>query len=139
MNNDKNMLHFSDEMDMLEDLKKELLFHKITKAEKTGEQSAIIELDNGRRLDFHGNVGCGNCYNGWFFLEKFIDHIPDNAITNVTHQIEYTRDEEYGTQDVETFVVNIFFEEEKMNLVTYEGTDNGYYGTGFSICVSIID
>lgn len=127
--NDRTKRFHTDDDDMQKVLTKELLYHKIVKAEQTGDQSAIITLDNGKQLSFYGNEGCGGCENGWYYLEKFIDHIPDNAITNVR----------YMNEGDSTFSVNIFFENEELNLVTYEGGDNGYYGTGFELFVSEIN
>lgn len=113
-----------------EKVRSEILFHKIACAIRYDEQNARIILDNGKILDFCGNEGCGGCSNGWFYLEKFLDKIPNNAITNVKL---CCADEEYGSSRYEIF---IFCDNEELNLVSYAGHDNGWYGEGFSIIVS---
>ena len=57
---------------------------------------------------------------GWYYLTAL--NSCDNAITNV----------EVSINDAETvFSIFVFAENKQINMVTYEGDDNGYYGTGF--------
>ncbi|GEM_PF-1009566 len=123
----------TDDIDFLVNIKNLLLYRKIVKAEKLDERTARIILDNNIELLFEGNEGCGGCGNGWFDIKKFIDHIPDNAITNV----EFLEEGDY--HETETFTINIFYEEEKLNLISYDGYDNGYYGTGFCVGVKLLE
>lgn len=105
---------------MEEDLKRLLLFRKVTKVEEVTDQLARITLDNGVVLETQGNEGCGVCGNGWYYLTAL--NGCDNAITNV----------EVSVDDCETkFSIFVFADNKQVNLVTYEGDDNGYYGTGF--------
>lgn len=119
--------------DFSQNIKDLLLYRKIVKAEKIDEQTAKIILDNNIELLFQGNEGCGGCGNGWFYIAEFINHIPDNAITNV----EFL--EEGDDYEGEIFNINIFYEDEKLNLISYEGYDNGYYGTGFCVGVKLLE
>lgn len=105
---------------MEEDLKRLLLFRKVVKVEEVTDQLARITLDNGVILETQGNEGCGGCGNGWYYLTAL--NGCDNAITNV----------EVSVDDCETkFSIFVFADNQQVNLVTYEGDDNGYYGTGF--------
>ena len=124
---------WTDESDFSKNIKDLLLYRKIVKAEKIDDQTAKIILDNNIELLFQGNEGCGGCGNGWFYIEEFINHIPDNAITNV----EFL--EEGDDYEGEIFNINIFYEDEKLNLISYEGYDNGYYGTGFCVGVKLLE
>lgn len=124
---DKKILDTDYESLFEKEIKELLLYHKIVEATKTGEQSATVKLDNGTVLNFYGNEGCGGCGNGWFYIDKFLTDLPDNAITDV--KFEITSDE-YSD---EHFNVYIFHEESELNLISYSGYDNGYYGTGFTI------
>ena len=82
-----------------------------------------LKLDDGRVLTIHGNEGCGGCGEGWYgisHLEKFPNIITAVDVT--------TEDDGYG--NVRLFV---YSEGIKAEVVTAEGSDNGYYGTGFWI------
>ena len=112
-------------------IKDEILYHKIVKICQEGDQQAKILLDNGVVLQFFGNEGCGGCSNGWFYLKDLLNNIPDNAITNVKLEAYYD-----SIGDC-TFSIFIFCENEQLNLVSYSGHDNGYYGEGFSVVVRL--
>ena len=80
-------------------------------------------MDNGTILIAEGNEGCDGCDNGWYYLT----HLSgcDNAIMNV----------ELVTNGIEEYSLYVMTEDKRLNILTYEGDDNGYYGVGFYITV----
>lgn len=106
--------------DIEDELKRLLMFRKVVKVEEIDEQTARIYLDDGVILETEGNEGCGGCSNGWYYLTEL--NGCDNAITNVEVSID-----PYETK----FVIFIFADDKRINLVSYEGDDNGFYGRGF--------
>lgn len=120
MNIDSEVNHAYCDASMEDDLKRLLLFRKVVKVEATSDQTALIYLDNGVVLETEGNEGCGGCGNGWYYLEE-LNHC-DNAITNVEVSVDVNETE---------FSIFVFADNKAVNLVTYTGDDNGYYGTGF--------
>jgi nicotinamide mononucleotide (NMN) deamidase PncC len=62
-------------------VKELLLFHKVVSVQARNDQDAELVLDNGTVLEVYGNVGCGGCENGWYYLTAL--NKCDNAITNV--------------------------------------------------------
>lgn len=102
------------------DLERLLLFRKVVKVTTIDDMTAEITLDNGVILHTRGNEGCGGCSNGWYYLEEL--NACDNAITNVEVRVNMAETE---------FSIFVFADNQEVNLVTYTGDDNGYYGTGF--------
>lgn len=86
---------------------------------KCGDQTAEITLDDGVELIAMGNEGCGGCSNGWYFLT----HVEtcDNAIMGV----------EVLNEQEERYSIFVMTEDKRINMLTYKGYDNGYYGVGF--------
>ena len=83
-------------------------------------------LDDGSRLTVIPNEGCGGCGNGWYDIESIASF--DHVITGVQVNVD-PREEHFSL---------IFYSvgiEGKGLEVT--GGDNGYYGTGFSVRVSL--
>lgn len=112
--------HHCESEDFLPFLQEQLLYRKIVKVEEHGdEQTVDLTLDNGVVLRAHGNEGCGGCGNGWYFLT----HVEtcDNAIMGV----------EILNEQEERYSVFVMTEDKRINMLTYEGYDNGYYGVGF--------
>lgn len=107
-------------------VKEQLLFHKVVSVEAFNDQDAELILDNGTVLEVRGNEGCGGCSNGWYYLTAL--NKCDNAITNV----EIVEDE-YET----VFSIFVYADDACINLVTYEGDDNGYYGVGYYLRVKV--
>ena len=107
-------------------VKELLLFHKVVSVQARNDQDAELVLDNGTVLEVYGNEGCGGCENGWYYLTAL--NKCDNAITNV----EVVQDE-YET----VFSIFVYADDTRINLVTYEGDDNGYYGTGYYLHVKV--
>lgn len=103
-----------------------LLFRKVVSVREFGDQVAELTLDNGVVLVTEGNEGCGGCGNGWYYLNAL--NRCDNAITKVECE-----------DDGETYSIFVFAENEKITLVQYDGYDNGYYGTGYTLSVRMPD
>ena len=138
----------SNDVDFQKKVEGLLLYHKVVSVRKLDSeeldknQVAELVLDNGVVLKVEGNEGCGGCGNGWFYLTELNN--CDNAITKVECVIKddegnivSSPSEKYdGSGD---FIYNIFVfaENNKINLLQYEGGDNGYYGTGYSLYVSL--
>lgn len=92
-----------------------------------------LELDDGRRLRFVGNDGGCSCSAGCYDLTELND--VDNIITAVEFVDDPDRDDLEGEGVYRIFV---FADNQKVNLATFEGSDgNGYYGTGYSIEVTV--
>lgn len=114
------MYHCQD-AEFSEYVKEQLLFHKVVSVKASlNEQNAELTLDNGTILEVYGNEGCGGCENGWYYLTAL--NKCDNAITNV----------EVVENECETvFSIFVYADDTRINLLTYEGEDNGYYGVGY--------
>lgn len=100
------------------------MFRKVISVEQFGDQDAEL-LDNGIVLRVEGNRGCGGCGNGCFDLTAL--NKCDNVITRV--ECEDISEEKY--------TIFVFAENEKIKLLEYEGYDNGYYGTGYEMLISV--
>ena len=105
-------------------VREQLLFHKVINVTKVDDQTAELTLDNGVVLIAEGNEGCGGCSNGWYFLTEL--NSCDNAITNVEVRAN-------GAET--TFSLFVYAADNRINLFTYEGDDNGYYGVGYTLRV----
>lgn len=119
----------SDDGDFEQKMRDLLLFHKVVKVEG-GDQNAELTLDNGVKLYTEGNRGCGGCDNGWYYLVALNN--CDNVITNVEARIDHD-----NNLYCDTYRLFVYAEDKKINLVQYEGEDNGYYGTGYDVYVNI--
>lgn len=88
-------------------------------------------LDNGTVLvASEADGGCA-CENGCFTLEK--PEIPDNVITRV----EFAESKGgWGEGHIEIFV---FTESGKFTIIDSEGSDNGYYGWGYTLHIEEIE
>lgn len=121
----------SDDYDFEEKMKKLLFGRKIIKAEQLDGQSAMLTLDNGTELLAVGNEGCGGCSNGWYYLDEL--NTCDNAITKIECVVDSG---EYGDDIYHIFV---YAEDKKINCLQYSGGDNGYYGTGYDLYVTVTE
>lgn len=120
----------SDDEDYEKVVKELLLYHKVVKAEEVDGQTALLTLDNGTQLLLEGNEGCGGCGNGWFFLQDL------NTCNNVITDVKCECDCEEGC-DGGTYHIYVFAEDQKINLVEFNGYDNGWYGTGYRLSVKL--
>lgn len=121
----KKYIAHSDDIDFEVQVKNLLLYRKIIKVEKLDDQNGILTLDNSTQLVVQGNVGCGGCGNGWYYLDEL--NGCDNAITNV----------ECSNLNEAIYNIFIYAEDKRINCVQYSGDDNGYYGTGYYLYVKI--
>lgn len=125
--NKKHIGH-SDDSNFEQKVKDLLLYHKVVSVEQIDAQTAKLILDNGVALLTKGNRGCGGCNNGWYEITDLND--CDNIITNVECVINAA---ENGYEDA--YHIFVYAEDKRINLVEYEGEDNGYYGTGYDLYV----
>lgn len=108
---------------------KELLFgRKITKVEDD-----TLLLDNGLELKITANEGCGGCNSGWYAISEL--NGCDNAITNVELVCDSDTKDKWDTTSYKIFVLA---EDKRIKVLQVDGDDgNGYYGTGYTIIVSV--
>ena len=124
----KKHIH-SNDANFESEVKDLLLYHKIISATQTGDQTAILVLDNGTALEVKGNEGCGGCGNGWYYIDELNN--CDNAITNV----ECVCDS--GDWGDGVYHIYVFADNQKINCLQVSGYDNGYYGTGYDLYITI--
>lgn len=96
---------------------------------KYGKPGGTLTLDDGTRLTIVGNEGGCACSNGDYTVTQL--NTFDNIITAV--EVKEDEDEYGGTGNVSLFVYSEGID--GVEVITTEGTDNGYYGTGFWIRV----
>ena len=112
------------EEDKIKDL---LMYRKVIKVENN-----TLFLDNGVKLEIYPNVGCGGCFSGWYDITELNE--CDNVITNVEFVCENIDDP--NSNDDTSYKIFVYAEDKKIKLLQVDGSDgNGYYGTGYSICV----
>ncbi len=121
------MYYHCEDKDFKDFVREQLMFHRVVEVHQMNDdQTAELVLDNGVVLVTQGNEGCGGCGNGWYYLSAL--NTCNNAITNV---------EFVESGDEETFSIFVYAEDNRINLLTYEGYDNGYYGVGYTIHAKI--
>lgn len=120
------MYYHVDDTDFDQFVRDQLMFRKVVEVREVDDQTAELTLDNGVVLVAEGNQGCGGCENGWFYLTTL--NTCDNAITNV-EIVEEVYEEVYS--------IYVYADDRRINLLTYEGGDNGYYGVGYTLHVKI--
>lgn len=121
------MYYHCEDSDFKGFVREQLMFRKVVEVHQMNDGlTAELVLDNGVVLVTQGNQGCGGCGNGWYYLSAL--NTCDNAITNV----EFV---ESGYEEV--FSIFVYSADNRINLLTYEGSDNGYYGVGYTIHAKI--
>ncbi len=117
-----------------------LLGHKVVKVD-----DEHLMLDNGTVVKAIGHDGCGGCPAGWYELSVL--NGVDNIITKVEFDYRPTDDynegadrsghpDDPGDKWTGYYRIFVFAEDQRINLMQFDGTDgNGYYGTGYSILV----
>ena len=103
----------------------QLMFRKVVEVCEVDDQTAELTLDNGVVLVAEGNEGCGGCGNGWFYLTAL--NTCDNAITSV----------EIVEECEALYSIYVYAADNRINLLTYEGSDNGYYGVGYTLHIKV--
>lgn len=119
----------SDEDDFGQKVRDLLIGHRIVKTETVGEQHASLTLENGVVLEIAGNEGCGGCNEGWYSVSEL--NGCENIITNVEFEIENWADDGVPI----SYKIHVFADNKKITCLNVEGSDNGYYGTGFWLTV----
>ena len=109
-------------------IKELLLYRKIVKV----EYETLI-LDNGIELEIKGNEGCGGCGAGWYAVTEL--NTCENAITNVEFIEDSDTKDDYDETSYKIFVLAA---DERIKILQVDGDDgNGYYGTGYTIHVTV--
>lgn len=104
-----------------------LLGRKVTKVD-----DETLALDNGVVLTFHGNEGCPGCSNGQYVLTEL------NGTDNIITKVELQDPDMFYPDGAGLYSIFVFADNKRINLVGFEGDDgNGYYGTGYTITVSL--
>ena len=119
------MYYHCEDNDFAQFVKEQLMFRKVVEVREVNDQTAELTLDNGVVLVAEGNEGCGGCGNGWFYLTAL--NTCDNAITNV----------ELVEQVEALYSIYVYAADNRINLLTYEGCDNGYYGVGYTLHIKV--
>ena len=115
------------EYDEEQKIEKLLLYRKIVKVE--GE---TLFLDNGIELEIKGNEGCC-CGAGCYKVTEL--NTCENAITNVEFIEDNDTKDDYDETSYKIFVLAA---DERIKILQVDGDDgNGYYGTGYTIYVTI--
>ena len=120
-----NMYYHCEDTDFDQFVRDQLMFRKVVNVCEVSDQVAELTLDNGVVLVAEGNEGCGGCGNGWFYLTVL--NTCDNAITNV----------EIVEENEELYAIYVYAADNRINLLTYEGGDNGYYGVGYTLHIKV--
>ena len=104
-----------------------LLYRKIVKVDKD-----TLYLDNGVELEVRANEGCGGCSSGWYSIMEL--NGCENAITNV----EFITETIGEYEDELSYKIFVLAADKRIKVLQVDGDDgNGYYGTGYSIMVTI--
>lgn len=104
---------------------------KIVKVERLHTNGASLTLSDGRQYYLEGNEGCGGCVEGHYPLTQLSYHgaLAENIITAVKVEESWLDEDQYGN----VFQLYIFAENLQLKLAEFEGSDNGYYGMGFTV------
>ena len=116
---------YQDDADAITEL---LMGRKVTKV-----SDAELLLDNGTVLRLEGNDGGCACNAGCYDLVEL------NGCDNVITRVEFRNDPDDDYSDENgVYQIFVYADNHKINLATFEGSDgNGYYGTGYSITVTV--
>lgn len=99
-----------------------LVGRKIVKAEQKDSFTIHLTLDNGKVIQVQGNLGECVPGEGWYQIMSLTKVLPGGRIMAVSSESDKWE---------EKFTLFVMTEGDKMPLVEFEGSDNGYYGTGF--------
>lgn len=107
------------EIEKIENL---LVGRKILKSEQKDDFTIHLTLDNGQVVQVQGNMGDYKDGEGFFPITSIAKALPGGRIMGVSSESDKWE---------EKFTLFVMTEGDKMPLVEFEGSDNGYYGTGF--------
>jgi hypothetical protein len=113
-----------------------LIGRKVVSVEEIGQRyydkRQVATLDNGVKLEFTGNEGCGGCSEGHYSVDEL------NRVDNAIMSVEFEQGEAEGEWGpVDAFRIFVYAENEKIKLLEVTGHDNGYYGTGYYVTVRL--
>lgn len=112
-----------------------LVGHRIAAVASTADRDgneAVITLDNGTTLLLIGSEGCGGCANG---LVTFPHHDNYTAFTGGTIMRAAVEDNRTRTEDLVDATIFIWVDDRRLPLLDIDGTDNGWYGLGYTVRV----
>ncbi len=95
-------------------------------------------LDDGTHLEFKGNEGC-SCGSGQYDITSMFERgTPTARIMSAEVEVDVVdKSDDYSDLVYTLFVI---VEDERLPLVECQGNDgNGYYGSGFTVRVTISD
>lgn len=95
---------------------------KIVKADQKDSFTIHLTLDNGQVVQVQGNLGEVVPGEGWYQIASIAEALPGGRIMGVSSESDEWE---------EHFTLFVMTEGDKMPLVEFEGSDNGYYGSGF--------
>lgn len=98
------------------------------KENEYGTYDYKMKLSDGTVLEVEGNDGCGGCSSGHYYVTELNE--CENIITNV----EFVDHDDYS----ERYQIFVYAEDRRINLLTVEGWDNGYYGYGYWFNVKVV-
>lgn len=119
-------------VELCKDLSEYICGQSIVKIIKSyGGESLNLILSNGLVLTVKSNEGCGGCGSGWYCCGEIIDTgTQGNIITKV--EVEQPEDCERGT-----YTLFIYSRDKRILEAGFSGSDNGYYGVGIYVSVTI--
>ena len=118
----RDKVYDANDHDFQQNMSTTLVGKSIIKVESLNNADAELTLSDGTILFAEGNTGCGGCNNGRYELKEL--NGCENAITRVE-----------ASDDGEAYNLFVYSENKKITCLSYEGYDNGYYGTGYTITV----
>lgn len=95
-------------------------------------QEAILTLDNGTVLTVEGNRGCGGCGSDWYYLTQ-VTKCGDAQARIMGAYAKHSQDTEDLWCDTYTIFVMVNGNYGYTPLAIFEGSGDGYYGTGFTL------
>lgn len=107
------------EIEKIENL---LVGRKILKSEQKDDFTIHLTLDDGQVVQVQGNMGDYKDGDGFFPITSIAKALPGGRIMGVSSESDEWE---------EHFTLFVMTEGDKMPLVEFEGSDNGYYGSGF--------
>jgi len=118
-----------------EDLNKLLVGKSVVSADK---DSGVAILSDGTKLFVEANEGGCSCGSGDFFLERLSS--VSNAIMSVKASDRFDREGESGKKEVfEVFVYTEGVDSGETFIEVAGDIGSGYYGSGFTITVTLPD
>jgi len=107
------------------DIRELLMGRRVLKVDvKPDGWGGKLTLDDGREVEVVPNMGCGGCMNGNYYITS-LERV-DNIITRV----------DFEEEGIEAYRIFVLAGDERINLLSVEGDDNGYYGTGYELVVT---